>query len=159
MNSDIAGLEEQRQEIDDQIEAKYRERASIEDNYRYEVTAVWDVLGLKPHSEIRLSAIPSSIAEMPRRRAEVTDAPDFELLILETISELGGSGRVSDVLDRIERKLSDAGQLTHYWQELDPVQVRWKHAVHSMRVRLVRQGKMKEKSPRGVWQLSSHGNV
>ncbi len=154
MNADIAGLEEQRQEIDDQIEAKYGDRSGIEEQYRYQVAAVWHVLGLQPHADGRSASTSAQRTESVRRRVQDVDAPDFASLILQTISELGGSGRVSDVIDRIERKLTVSGHLTPYWLELDPVQIRWKHAVHSTRFQLVKQGKIAAKSARGIWQLT-----
>lgn len=154
VNADIAGLEEQRQEIDDQIEAKYGERSGIEEQYRYQVAAVWHVLGLQPHADGRSASTLAQRTESVRRRVQDADTPDFASLILQTISELGGSGRVSDVIDRIERKLNVSGHLTPYWLELDPVQIRWKHAVHSTRFQLVKQGKIAAKSARGIWQLT-----
>jgi hypothetical protein len=62
---------------------------------------------------------------------------DFKAMILETLSELGGRGKVQDILIRIENKLKDRGQLTAYWLEKDPKQTRWKHAVHGTRMQLI----------------------
>jgi len=97
--------------------------------------------------------------EKPTRPAQIFDHDriDFKAIILETLSELGGVGEVPIILKRIEDKLKSSGKLTSYWLEKDPLQIRWKHAVHGARMQLVNEKKLSNSSPNGVWELVARG--
>lgn len=152
INADIATLEEKRRETEAQIDAKHKERSGVEVNQQSELTAIWRKLGLKPDAESRRIAQPITRPQAPRPGEEPTDEIDYKSLILETLSEMGGRGRVRDVLGRIEDKLETSGKLTPYLRALDPQQIRWVHSVHSARSRLDREGKL-AKTPKGTWEL------
>lgn len=158
LNAEIADLENRRDEIQDEINVKRKEASELEAKRVSEVTVVWEELGLKPSRERAPEPVRGVPAERPDSSTEPHERIDFETLILETLLEAGGRGSVPDILSRIENKLQDNGQLSPYWLALDPNQIRWQHAVHSARVRLVRQGMLSKNSERGVWELTAQGH-
>lgn len=158
LNAEIADLENRRDEIQDEINVKRKEASELEAKRVSEVAVVWEELGLKPSRERAPEPVRGVPAERPDSSTEPHERIDFETLILETLLEAGGRGSVPDILSRIENKLQDNGQLSPYWLALDPNQIRWQHAVHSARVRLVRQGMLSKNSERGVWELTAQGH-
>ncbi|GBC77825.1 hypothetical protein HRbin08_01307 [bacterium HR08] len=93
---------------------------------------------------------------LPRGLRTPEDA--FRRLILEVLVELGGRAPMSEVLDRVEKKME--GRLTpHDYKPLpsDPKTIRWRNTAQWCRNTLVREGLMKGDSPRGVWEISEEG--
>jgi hypothetical protein len=78
--------------------------------------------------------------------------------ILEALQALGGSAPMSQVLDRVlqcmKGKLKDVD-----FEPLasDPDMPRWKNAVQWARYSMVKEGLLRNDSPRGVWQISEAG--
>ncbi len=82
----------------------------------------------------------------------------YELPILETLTELGGRAPTSELLDALEGKLD--GSLKPLDREpLASGDVRWKNRAQFVRLKLVRGGDMKSPSPRGVWEISDQGRA
>jgi restriction system protein len=87
-----------------------------------------------------------------------TSEDAFRRPILEVLSASGGSGKVSDVLDRVGDKVKDAlndndcQQLPSY-----PHEIRWRNTAQWCRNTLVQEGLLKNNSPRGVWEISEKG--
>lgn len=140
--------------LEAQIESNRKEIDELEAKRQAEERDLWRQLGL-PLAGSGPTSPPVPPAEQHPRSE--TDTIDFEALILSTLQEIGGQGNVREILMRIENKLRAKGELTPYWQEPDPTQIRWKHAVHSARFRLVKQGKMSGKTETGVWELTEQG--
>lgn len=83
-----------------------------------------------------------------------TPQGQYRRLILEALYELGGSGRVSDVLASVEKKVT----LTQRDKEsLRSGDVRWQNSCQWERFVLVQQGLLKSDSPRGLWELTGVG--
>jgi hypothetical protein len=155
LNAEVADLESQVEDIQDKIATKHNELSEMETRHQMEEASIWQQLGFRPPAEERHR--PIVVPEPPERplRIEEPHPPiDFTSLILQTLRELGGQGNVRDVLRRIESKLRDQGKLTRHWSALDPREIRWVHATHTARVRLVKQGKLRRDSERGMWELT-----
>lgn len=87
-----------------------------------------------------------------------TPNEDFRLPILQALFQLGGSGRVSVVLDFVEEIMTD--QLNKYdYQTIpsDPKVIRWRNNAQWARLKLVEQGYLRSDSPRGVWEINEEG--
>lgn len=96
------------------------------------------------------------ISRLPRGLRTPEEA--FRIPILETLIELGGSGRAGEVLDRVESKMNNV--LNSYDKEplpSDPRTARWRNTAQWCRNTLVREGLMKSDSPVGVWEISERG--
>jgi len=79
--------------------------------------------------------------------------------ILSALVELGGRGKVREVLRRVEEKMKPLLQQVDY--ELLPSgrQVRWCNTAEWARKQLVERGLMKADSPKGLWEISSEGKT
>jgi len=87
-----------------------------------------------------------------------TPEDTFRRPILHTLVELGGSAPIGEVLKRVEQKMK--GVLNqHDYEPLrsDPRSPRWRNTAQWCRNTLVREGLMKNDSPRGIWEISDQG--
>ena len=78
--------------------------------------------------------------------------------ILEVLRDMGGSGKVSVVLDRVGKKMK------HVLKEWDfeplsssPDNPRWRNAAQWARNSMVNEGLLKNDSPWGIWEISEKG--
>jgi len=76
--------------------------------------------------------------------------------ILEALGELGGSGRVRDVLEIVERKMRSIFSDVDY-QRLKSGEIRWYNTACFVRQGLKEEGLLESESPHGVWELSAMG--
>lgn len=83
----------------------------------------------------------------------------FWMPILETLVDLGGSGRYERVIDRVGEKMEHI--LTPADKEILPsgMYVRWRNRVAWQRYNMVKQGLLRKDSPRGVWEITPEGNA
>ncbi|MEJ5166488.1 MAG: winged helix-turn-helix domain-containing protein [Thermoanaerobaculia bacterium] len=87
-----------------------------------------------------------------------TKQEDFFIPILGALVELGGSGKMQKVLERVYEKMKD--RLNKY--DLDPLPsdpktIRWKNTAQWARNEMVKKGLLASKSPRGMWEISQKG--
>ena len=85
---------------------------------------------------------------------------DYKTLVLETLSELGGTARRPVVLHFVHKKLES--QLSPYHcegTESRPDYPRWKHHVDRARQELREDLCLEADSPRSVWELTARGRV
>jgi hypothetical protein len=90
---------------------------------------------------------------MPAR----TPAKAFYVPILRCLVNLGGSGLVDDVCDRIKREVG------HTFNECDRESIqthdepRWRNTVRWARKDLTMMGLLAKDSPRGTWEITEDG--
>ncbi len=111
------------------------------------------LLGLPTVDNDRTAAVPSSIPRVPR--GSLLPLPEFEVPILLSISEAGGSAPRSTVMVSVEMALGD--RLT----DLDRTPMssggmRWRARVDQARNELVKRGLLESSLP-GVWKLTEAG--
>ena len=100
----------------------------------------------------------SQSTNRPKRAATGSLLPqaEYELPLLESLVELGGSGPASEVIDRVGSKLN--GRLTAADRStLASGDVRWRNRVQFVRIGLVKEGLIARKSPRGIWEITGAG--
>jgi len=92
------------------------------------------------------------------RRGIRTPEAAFRIPILQALVEMGGSGHIGDVLQRVEEKMRKT------LKEVDdeplastPDLLRWQNTAQWCRNSLVREGLMKSDSARGTWEISEAG--
>jgi hypothetical protein len=101
---------------------------------------------------------PPSRKDGPKRiaRGERTAQEDFRPAIVTALYENGGSGKTSEVLDRVGEILgdrltdADCGKLTHG-------EIRWRNTAQWERNEMVNDGLLKKNSTHGVWELTDKG--
>jgi hypothetical protein len=94
-----------------------------------------------------------------RKSGEITSMPDFFKPLLEALVEMGGSGKLNDVLDRIGEKMEDHLKPKD-WEthKSPPHQIRWRNTAEWARNHMVNKtGLMKKSSNRGIWEISTKG--
>lgn len=91
------------------------------------------------------------------RKGLLLPEDQYELPLLQSLTELGGGAPMSVVLEALEPKLKD--RLTSYDFEImkDGKTVRWHNRAQFVRFALVKRGDMKSDSPRGMWEISEQG--
>ena len=92
------------------------------------------------------------------KRGLRTPEDAFRVPILQSLTELGGSGAMADVLDRVEAKMRN--QLNAYDRSTlpsDPTQTRWRNTAQWARNAMVREGLMSPDSQRGIWEITDAG--
>jgi hypothetical protein len=114
-------------------------------------------------------AVPTKRADKPskpaRRRQPLrldkgarTANDAYVLPILETLGEMGGSGRPAEVLDHVGKSMQ------HQLKDADfepvgsnPNRPRWKATAYWARYQMVRDGLLKDDSHPGMWDISDKG--
>lgn len=89
-----------------------------------------------------------------------TRTPDkaFRVPILKVLAQMGGAGKVGDILDRLGKAMKPILKDVDY-QPLasDPNNLRWRNTAQWARNSMVKDGLLKPDSPRGVWEVSDTG--
>ena len=89
--------------------------------------------------------------------AITTKQEAFRKPLLESISELGGSAPMQDVINLVEHKMRH--RLTKHDQEIiNNGRRRWDNSVRWLRQGLCDEGLLKKNSPRGIWELTDKGH-
>jgi hypothetical protein len=75
--------------------------------------------------------------------------------ILKALDQMGGSGKVAEVLDRVGQIMKPVLKDVDY-QPLasNPDNLRWRNAAQWARNNMVNDGLLKADSPRGVWEIA-----
>ncbi len=81
---------------------------------------------------------------------------EYQLPLLETLSQLGGSAAAGEVIERLGDQLDGKLKPADY-EKLDSGAIRWENRAQFVRYELVQRGDMKGDSPRGVWEISQQG--
>jgi hypothetical protein len=91
------------------------------------------------------------------RVGEITSQGSYTLPILETLAEMGGTGRMSDVLEEVYKKMKD--KLTPKDLETLPsgIGIRWKNKAQWERQKLKTEGYLKKDSHFGIWEITNEG--
>ena len=94
-----------------------------------------------------------------RKSGEITSMPELFRPLLESLVEMGGSGKLNDVLDRIGEKMKDRLKPKDWEKHKSaPHQIRWRNTAEWARNLMVnKSGLMKKSSKRGVWEISAQG--
>ena len=91
-----------------------------------------------------------------RRESNITPQVAYRLPILESLAEMGGRGRARDVLNRVYERMKDV--LTKDDKDYNSIGViKWENNAHWERLKLVKEGYLKNNSPQGIWELTEEG--
>jgi len=93
----------------------------------------------------------------PVKKGEVTPEADYALPILEALIEMGGSGRSSEVLDKVFDKMNDRLKPKDLEKIPSGTSIRWKNYARWERKNLILEGYLKKDSPRGIWEITDKG--
>jgi hypothetical protein len=96
--------------------------------------------------------------ERSPRRGGITPKEESRLPILEALVEMGGRGRVNDVLARVEKKIEDRLKRGDY-EKVSTGEFRWRNNARGERASMAREGLLKPMSgsARGYWEITEKG--
>ena len=78
--------------------------------------------------------------------------------ILQVLDQMGGSGKVADVLERVGKLMKPVLKKVDYDPlASDPDNPRWRNSAQWARNSMIHEGLLKDNSPRGVWEISAKG--
>lgn len=78
--------------------------------------------------------------------------------VLQALVELGGEAPINDVLELVGKRMKQALQDVDFEPlNSDPDTPRWRNSAQWARSELVKQGLMRDDSPRGTWAISAAG--
>src|SRR5437660_3511538 len=80
--------------------------------------------------------------------------------ILKALSELGGSAKVSEVLEKVEQFMKKELKPVDYEPRRSGSEMpRWRNAAQWARNTMVEEGLLASNSPRGVWEITEAGRL
>lgn len=92
------------------------------------------------------------------RRGQRTPEARYYGPILQALTEMGGSGKVAAVLDRVGEIMESVLKDVDYdMLSSSPDLPRWRNAAQWARNSMVKEGLLKADSPHGVWEISDRG--
>ncbi len=105
----------------------------------------------------RLLSIDGQATRKQRSRTtDITAHREFRRPILEALAELGGEGRVTEVLDRVGKRMKEILRPGDY-ENVSGGEIRWRNAARFERENMKGEGLLKSDSPRGYWQITENG--
>lgn len=92
------------------------------------------------------------------RKGIRTPEAAYRLPILRVLADMGGSGRVGEVLERVGQLMKPILKDVDY-QPLasSPDNPRWRNAAQWARSSMIREGLLRADSPRGIWEITDKG--
>ncbi len=78
--------------------------------------------------------------------------------ILKALSELGGSAKTNDVLERLEQVMKGVLKGIDY-ETLVSGAIRWRNTAQFARNMMVKDGRLKSNSPHGIWEITEAGRM
>lgn len=92
------------------------------------------------------------------QRGMRTSEEAYYVPILQVLAEMGGSGMVAHVLDKVGVKMKSILKKWDYDPlSSSPDNPRWRNAAQWARNSMVNEGLLKNDSPRGIWEISEKG--
>lgn len=132
-------------------------------DYRAKIAALrkeWGVLAVAfdPHSEASEQERAARRDFGRLQRGVRTPEEAFRLPILQTLVQMGGSGKVRDVLARVEKLVKpELSEADYQHLPSTPNTPRWYNTAQWARNSMVQEGLLRADSPRGTWEISEAG--
>jgi hypothetical protein len=93
-----------------------------------------------------------------RKKGEVTPHTAFYRAILESLIEMGGSGKTREVLNKVGEKMkSILKPIDHAVLPSDGKSIRWRNAAQWARNTMVNEDGRMKKTKNGIWEISDKG--
>lgn len=142
------------------------ERASQVTAFREKVVVLrkeWEKFTATQARAIAEEILPSSSKRRNHGRLQKgvrTPEAAYYQPILKAINELGGSAKVSEVLEKVEQSMKKELRQVDYEPFRSGLETpRWRNAAQWARYTLVTEGLLASTSPRGIWEITEAGRV
>jgi hypothetical protein len=93
----------------------------------------------------------------PPPKGPILNQKEYAIPILESLIEMGGSGKVQKIFEKVFEKVKNKLQEADFENVQSGKVVRWKNQAAWERQRLKQEGLLKENSPAGIWEISEKG--
>jgi hypothetical protein len=138
------------------------ERAGQVTAFRNKVASLrkeWEIIAAAERPEDEDEAVRVEGRNLGRlRRGLRTREEAYYLPILKILNALGGSGKMSEVLPKVEQIMKSVLKKVDYEPlASDADMPRWRNAAQWARNAMVNEGLLEADSPRGVWAMSEAG--
>ncbi|HOV22545.1 MAG TPA: DUF262 domain-containing protein [bacterium] len=90
-------------------------------------------------------------------KGERTPRQAFRIPILEALIELGGTGEMDKILEKVEIKMKHILNSVDYKKLPSGVMIRWQNTAQWERYVMVQDGLLSPHSPRGIWEITEKG--
>lgn len=106
--------------------------------------------------DMALATDRQNLGRLPR--GERTPEIKFREPILRVLADMGGTGNISEVLERVHGIVkSDLKEVDYEPLKSSPDTPRWRNTAQWARLWMVRQGWLRDDSPHGVWDITVAG--
>ena len=124
-----------------------------------ELVPEWDELeDLRDAASPAVQEIVSKRFFGKKKKGEITPHTAYYRPILESLVEMGGSGKTRLVLDRVGEKMNGVLKPIDYEShKSDDKQIRWRNSAQWARNTMVNDDGRMKKSPNGIWEISEKG--
>jgi hypothetical protein len=136
------------------LEDKVRPLNATITQLRKELEAIQTLL--PPNGNKERAPVPARTAAASVR---FTPVEKFWVPILESLVELGGSGRYEHVIDMVGKKMEEVLTPADKEKLRSGIYVRWRNRVAWQRFNMVKEGLLRKDSPRGVWEITPQGRA
>jgi hypothetical protein len=175
-DADIGEREAQLREIANTIQRLEKANVSVPDVLRAEKSRLVTSLAIHADSTQTLSQLANelddilkdlnnrlgrdsnpSVEKRPRVRRSVIQKTSYEVLrdlIIRTLRNFGGRGKVAKILDAMEQELKGKFSPGDLEVRRDGKTLAWRNNAQWERLRMVHDGTLRNDSPNGVWELS-----
>ncbi len=103
--------------------------------------------------------VPRAIYQIRKQPLHSLKVPQYRLPILAVLEEMGGKGRMQEVLRRLEDLLKNRLRDLDWELLSDGRTIRWQKAAQWARHIMVREGLLASDSPWGVWEITDAGRA
>lgn len=139
------------------------ERAGVLTGFRDKVAALrkeWDQIAAEAESQ-EDEETKAERRDLGRlRRGQRTPEAQYYAPILKVIAQMGGGGKVGEILDRVGEAMKPVLKDIDYDPlASSPDNPRWRNAAQWARNSMVKEGLLKADSPRGIWEISDKGQA
>ena len=94
-----------------------------------------------------------------RRKGERTSREEYYIPVLQALAGIGGKGKTAEVLDRVGELMEPILRNEDQARTSKSHEVGWRNYARWARGKLVKDGRMRSDSPRGVWEISENGRA
>jgi restriction system protein len=92
------------------------------------------------------------------KRGDITSQDDYCAPILRVLTEMGGSGKTKDVIVKVGEKMKTILKPKDYEKTATRAkELRWQNNTRWARQAMVDDGRLKNTSPTGLWEISDKG--
>ena len=93
-----------------------------------------------------------------KKKGEITPHTEFYTYILQSLVEMGGSGKTKLVLDQVGEKMKSVLKpLDHAVLPSDGKSIRWRNSAQWSRNTMVNEDGRMKKTKNGIWEISDKG--